>query len=157
MGYGDIAELDSVHIPQYRSYIGSQNAVRFIFSLLMRHQLSRISFSTAYSTSVQGAHATGSGSALTAGASHSHSYAYGHPTSAKDWPVLLLQRSVDWCQQYITVRLYEGTFSDIERRGVTVNDIAGPVKWLGKSCACVRSLRLILSMSYSPKPCSLCC
>ena len=29
------------------------------------------------------------------------------------------------------MRLYEGTFSDVERRGVTVNDIAGPVKWLG--------------------------
>ena len=30
------------------------------------------------------------------------------------------------------VRLYEGTYSDNDRRGVTVNDIAGPVKWLGQ-------------------------
>lgn len=69
---------------------------------------------------------------MTAGASHSHSLVHGHPASPSDWPVALLQRSVDWTQQYITVRLYEGTFSDSDRRGVSVNDIAGPVKWLGE-------------------------
>jgi hypothetical protein len=76
-------------------------------------------------------HAVGVGTAVTAGASRSHSLIHGHPASPQDWPKALIQRSVDWCQQYITVRLYEGTFADSERRGVTVNDIAGPVKFLG--------------------------
>lgn len=76
-------------------------------------------------------HAAGVGTAVTAGASRSHSLIHGHPASPQDWPKALIQRSVDWCQQYITVRLYEGTFADSERRGVTVNDIAGPVKFLG--------------------------
>lgn len=73
----------------------------------------------------------GHGAASAAGQQHSPSLVRGHPSTPRDWPIAVLQRSVDWCQQYITVRLYEGTFSDMERRGVTVNDIAGPVKWLG--------------------------